>query len=459
MYKASKSQSIWFLIFGLVLFFLAVFASPVVADEDYGNLPPDVNMMGMSSQESVDLPFDPNDYTFLVYNPGGQQSSIRDAMSHLGILNYDERNYDDGNEVTPEDLATHDILIVGWNYLGNTTGLDANTLLAGITGRVILTGHDLDYHESYIPAARTMLIQAIDWVLKGGGTGMITLGCTDGFPYLPEEWDVNALPSGGEDVDEFTEEGLASGVYNGLEPNKMSNWGTSYHDVFTIGQDSAFVQFELGGDGDGNDIITIARLWPGYEVELTKTDDVNDGNSVLPGDYIMYTISYANPITDPCDPKYLGTLTDVNIVDYLPNGLEYCLSDPCGIYNPDSHTVTWNIGTLEPNESNSVTLTVIVNECVTGCGIITNTCEIKSGDLLLRITFESTPVSSASNPNPACGEIVDWDVNEFSLTWCPGHFAADVNGHEVYFGSNFNDANNLDPNVYKARKYLNKTGN
>jgi hypothetical protein len=57
--------------------------------------------------------------------------------------------------------------------------------------------------------------------------------------------------------------------------------------------------------------------------------------------------------------------------------------------------------------------------------------------LLLRVTFESTPVCSASNPKPACGEIVDLDTGEFNLTWCPGLFAADVNGHEVYFGTNF----------------------
>jgi len=60
------------LAFGLVVFFFTVFTSPVLADENYGNLPPDANMMmSMSSLESIYLPFDPNDYTFLVYIPYG----------------------------------------------------------------------------------------------------------------------------------------------------------------------------------------------------------------------------------------------------------------------------------------------------------------------------------------------------------------------------------------------------
>jgi len=206
---------------------------------------------------AVDLPFDPNNYTFLIYESEGDilQRSIEDAMELLEI-SYDLRG--PNNEVTANDLETHDILIVGWNSNGYTSGLHADDLAAGITGRVILSGHDADFHTVHdILAAEVFLVQAIDWVLKCDGTGLITLGCTSAFPYLPEFWDVNAYASGGEDVNEFTEEGLASGVYDDLEPNKMSGWGTSYHDIFTIGQGSLFVPFELGGSSS-SDIITIA---------------------------------------------------------------------------------------------------------------------------------------------------------------------------------------------------------
>ena len=210
---------------------------------------------------AIDLPFDPNDYNFLVYNPEGTEASILGAMKIILGRDLDSNEIRDPyNEVTSNDLATHDILIVGWNDSdGDVSELDDETLAAGITGRVILTGHDADYHTvNDNQFAELFLVQAIDWVLKGDGTGLITLGCTDAFPYLPEFWDVIAdANGGGQNVNEFTSEGLASGVYDDLVPDNMSGWTSSYHDIFTIEQDSFFVPFELGGDSD-NDIITIA---------------------------------------------------------------------------------------------------------------------------------------------------------------------------------------------------------
>ena len=71
MYKVNKSLSILSLAIVMVLFFLKVFVSPVVA---------------------IDLPFDPNDYNFLIYDSEGDQDSIEDAMIYLGIP-YDVRRY------------------------------------------------------------------------------------------------------------------------------------------------------------------------------------------------------------------------------------------------------------------------------------------------------------------------------------------------------------------------------
>ncbi|MHC4282353.1 MAG: hypothetical protein ACYSWZ_05200 [Planctomycetota bacterium] len=234
MFNSKKSQYGRLLSTLLRLFFLTIFTSPVAA---------------------VDLPFDPNLYDFLIYVPEGIGDSIEEAMEQILDRELEQneiRNFE--NEVTSNDLATHDILIVGWNTDGNTAGLNESVLAAGITGRVILTGHDADLHTvKDLLAAEVFLVQAIDWVLKGDGTGLIT----HAFPYLPEFWDVNAYYNRGNDVTEFTEEGLASGVYYGLEPNDMDGWSDSYHDIFTIGPNSFFVPFELGGD-DGNDIITIA---------------------------------------------------------------------------------------------------------------------------------------------------------------------------------------------------------
>jgi hypothetical protein len=178
---------------------------------------------------------------------------------------------------------------------------------------------------------------------------------------------------------------------------------------------------------------------------LDKVDDINDGVGVMPGDDIHYTISYANPITDPCDPNFIGDVNNAVITDFLPDYLVFgSASGPNSIYHPRSHTVTWNIGILEPNDSCSVTLTVKVNSCITGYGIITNVCKIEGGNWA-RWSREDTPVLCASSPSPTCGEASDFlctGAPNLNLTWCPGLFTAKDNGHEVYFGTNFNEVHN-----------------
>jgi hypothetical protein len=192
---------------------------------------------------------------------------------------------------------------------------------------------------------------------------------------------------------------------------------------------------------------------------LNKVDDINDGNGVIPGDYITYTISYANPVIDSCDPNYIGNVNNAVITDFIPDDLIFSSAyGPNSVYHLNTHTVTWNIGTLKPNDSCSVTLTVKVNYFISGCGAITNLCKIEGGNgVRWAWASKNTPVSCASNPTPTRGEIVylctcDHNLN---LTWCPGHFAAALNGHEVYFGTNFNDVHDANSSwplgeVYKG---------
>jgi len=365
MYKINKSTSILSLTIGLglAIFYLSGFLSTAIAEEYYINQPPDPNMMmSMSSMESIDLPFDPNDYSFLIYESEGDedQRSIEAAMLLLGIP-YDKRGPD--NEVTANDLATHDILIVGWNANGYLEGLDANTLAAGITGRIILSGHDADFHTvngAHADHAEVFLVQAINYVLAGGGKGMITLGCTaepNAFPYLPSEWGVYGqhIYYGGQTVTEFTTEGLESGVYDGLDPCDMCNWGQAYHDVFDIDEpNSHFVPFELGGDGD--DIVTVARItaWPGCDVTFTLTDNTN--NCVEPyelqGNYLNYAVCFYTPCA----------INDVNIIDYLPEEVDFDWASNDGIYDANTHAVTWDLDDLAANDVECFTVRVKVTD-------------------------------------------------------------------------------------------------
>lgn len=315
-----------------------------------------------------ELPFDPNDYDFLIYDCGGGEDSITAAMSAIG-LNYTVRNSSINNQVTLNDLNNHDVLIVGWSVGGNKGGLTTSVIGQGITGRVILSGHDSDYHTVNGPDyAETFFIQEIEYVLEGGGTGMIVCADVDNnFGWLPESWGVVMEEvGGGSDVSSFTQDGLDSGIYYGLDPNKMSDWGQSYHNSFKEWGDG-FRPFELGYDNAGNEdkkVVTIASPVSAAGIDLVKVDDVNDLSCVIPGDEITYTISWENTSA--------VTVYDVNIVDDLPDevwyeagwdrlgaGLTIIPADPN--YDQGSHSYTWEVGDLDPNETGNVSITVLVD--------------------------------------------------------------------------------------------------
>jgi hypothetical protein len=103
-----------------------------------------------------------------------------------------------------------------------------------------------------------------------------------------------------------------------------------------------------------------------------KVDDAGPDNRPSPGDYINYTIYYdANG----------HSATDVNIIDYLPGHID--LNDvnasDGGVYDSNTKTVTWQIGNLQPDDSNFVTLTVRVNpDAALPLETLLNFCEMES---------------------------------------------------------------------------------
>lgn len=204
----------------------------------------------------------------LVYDGGGGQATIQAAMTELGIA-FDLRDF--GNPVTAGDLTSHDLLVVGWNAGGNMTGLPAAVLAGGITGNILLTGHDADVHVVHgydmgtgggpvDDAATAFLSQSISFAMAKGGTGLVALGdYSTAFSYLPGAWGISATGGLlGESISSFTAEGLASGVYAGLTPADMSNWGQSYHAEFDVYH--GFSAFELGNND--SDVVTVGRVIP-----------------------------------------------------------------------------------------------------------------------------------------------------------------------------------------------------
>lgn len=195
----------------------------------------------------------------LVYDGGGPQAGIQTALTNLGMV-FDLRN--PGNPVTAADLASHNVLVAGWNYLGDMSGLSPSVLAAGITGNVLLSGHDPEVHAPWgNTSAGTFLAQAVSFGQAGSGTGLVALGdYSEAFLWLPESWGVSATGLLVEEsVSSFTAAGLASGVYTGLTIGGMSNWAQSYHATFDS-WDAGFAAFELG-KGDAQ-VVTIGGAIP-----------------------------------------------------------------------------------------------------------------------------------------------------------------------------------------------------
>lgn len=187
-------------------------------------------------------------------------------------------------------------------------------------------------------------------------------------------------------------------------------------------------------------------------LSITNTDDVNDDQCVIPGDEVTYSICYNYP-NEPNLPE----INDVCIVDYLPAASKYLSSDPCGIYSSRFRTVTWPVGTVSPGDSNCITLTLLLNGCVAENGGITNFVEIDSSDIVITDASEYTQLCIASNPSPifgGSGTIYLDQPPDINLSWCKGFLASDINGHDVYFGTDFSDINLVvpeDTNTYKGQ--------
>jgi hypothetical protein len=125
--------------------------------------------------------------------------------------------------------------------------------------------------------------------------------------------------------------------------------------------------------------------------DLEKDTGLGEG-CVNPGDVFQYNIVYGNT-TNPLD------IGSVVLHDALPDELIYLASSGGGLYDPDSHTVTWSIGTVPSGHVDSVQVTVRVRTDVTLEPVITNSCEIWS-EGPFRYVSETTTVCGPTKAHP-----------------------------------------------------------
>ena len=96
-------------------------------------------------------------------------------------------------------------------------------------------------------------------------------------------------------------------------------------------------------------------------------------SSVKSGDSVTYTLSYSNTGN--------GIATNVTISEPIPGGSTFasCTGTPvCTTDGPPITAATWNIGTVKPGDTGSVTLTVTINS--TASCQVCNTARILSAD-------------------------------------------------------------------------------
>jgi hypothetical protein len=129
---------------------------------------------------------------------------------------------------------------------------------------------------------------------------------------------------------------------------------------------------------------------PPTPVVLTKTDNIGIcASPFIPeiGNYVNYTICY-----DACG----FSDTNVVLVDYLPAEVDFNYASDDGVYDSDTNTVTWSLGTMGPNDTNCFNLQVKLNSNATQGLTITNLCEL-TGDNFSKQATKDTNVCCINN--------------------------------------------------------------
>jgi uncharacterized repeat protein (TIGR01451 family) len=132
--------------------------------------------------------------------------------------------------------------------------------------------------------------------------------------------------------------------------------------------------------------ICIPQAEIGYSpLNITKTDDVADGDCVDPDGTITYEICYDNEIGRK-------DVTNVVITDTLPAGVSFVSATGGGTYNAGTHTVTWNIGTVLAGASEQCVYLEVTVNAGTGGTTLENHAEIDGDEVSATEVYEYTDV-------------------------------------------------------------------
>jgi len=185
-------------------------------------------------------------------------------------------------------------------------------------------------------------------------------------------------------VDEVTGYVYVTGGCNG---DDISVWDSNLNFVYSTGP--------IGGSEEDGGPAGIAIGNVSYNpLKLVKNDTVV-GYGVYIGQQFTYSITFGNSGD--------SDITGVQVIDTLPLELDFVAetldgAPGTGVYDPVTHTVTWDVGTLTPGSTGQIELVVRVNQNAAGKTIIYNYCTIESDQT------PPTTVIGEDPDNPSPGE-------------------------------------------------------
>jgi uncharacterized repeat protein (TIGR01451 family) len=128
-------------------------------------------------------------------------------------------------------------------------------------------------------------------------------------------------------------------------------------------------------------------------LQLTKTDNLEQGACVKSNDFINYTICFDNTND--------FILHNVTLVDLLPSELTFIAASNDAFYDSETHKINWGFETIPANATdNCVWVLVQVNEDLLPGAIITNSVTIDCNETSSTTRFEQTPVCEITDTEP-----------------------------------------------------------
>ncbi len=150
----------------------------------------------------------------------------------------------------------------------------------------------------------------------------------------------------------------------------------------------------------------------GHLLNISKSHNLPAGTPVEAGAEMIYTIEYGVTGREPAP--------NVVIKDPLPLALDFVSASNGGVYDPVTRLVSWNLGTLDPGTTGSVTLTVKVKKPWTNNSFIYNTVTIVDDAKVMDqatdiVRVHAEPILTLTKTVTPTGTVKPGDVLEYKL--------------------------------------------